>query len=113
MIQKNIIYLTLSILFGCIASGNLKETSGFTNFFPSLISTLAVILCIFFLAKVMVYMPMGIAYATYSAVLITVITLIGFFIYKQIPNYYTILGFCFIVIGISLIHTIGSKNFLS
>ena len=108
MNQKQALYLALSILFGCIASGNLKETYGFTKFIPSLISSVSCVLCMFFLSKVMESLSIGVVYATYSALAVTIITLIGVFIYKQIPNCYSVLGFILIVSGMILIHTIGS-----
>ena len=48
------------------------------------------------------YIPVGIAYATWSALGTAAITIIGAFKYNQIPNIPTIIGLIFIILQICI-----------
>ena len=50
-------------------------------------------------------LPIGITYATWSAVGIVALSLVGIFKYKEIPNIPTITGLTMIVIGVIIVNT--------
>ncbi|WP_411812770.1 SMR family transporter [Chryseobacterium scophthalmum] len=57
----------------------------------------------------MQHLPIGIAYAIWSAVGIVLISLVGYFVYKQTLDLPAILGIALIIIGVVIIN-IFSKS---
>ena len=104
------IFLALAILFGITANSYLKMTDGFTKLMPSVFCSVLIVLCIFFLAKAMMSIPVGFTYATYGGLTITAVTIFGILKYKQVPNIYGIIGIALIVIGVVLVNYLGKTN---
>ena len=104
------LYLLLAIIFGISSNGFLKTTNGFTNLLPTTMCIVTIILCIFFLAKAMMIIPVGFTYATYGGLTITAVTLFGIFKYNQTPNLYGIIGIALIIIGVTLVNFLGKTN---
>lgn len=104
------IYLILAIMFGIIANGFLKTTDGFTNIFQTILCVISIVICLFFLAKTMLTIPVGFAYATYGGLTITAVTIFGFYKYNQTPNIYAIIGISFIIIGVVMLNLLGKTN---
>ena len=104
------LYLLLAVIFGITSNGYLKTTNGFTNLIPTILCILTIIICIFFLAKAMMVIPVGFTYATYGGLTITAVTLFGVFKYNQIPNLYGFIGITLIIIGVVLVNHLGKTN---
>ena len=104
------IYLLLAVIFGITSNGYLKTTNGFTNLVPTIMCIVTIVLCIFFLGKAMMTIPVGFTYATYGGLTITAVTLFGVFKYNQIPNLYGIIGIILIIIGVVLLNTLGKTT---
>ena len=104
------LYLLLAVIFGITSNGYLKTTNGFTNLVPTILCILTIIICIFFLAKAMMVIPVGFTYATYGGLTITAVTLFGVFKYNQIPNLYGVIGITLIIIGVILVNYLGKTN---
>ena len=104
------IYLLLAVIFGITSNGFLKTTNGFTNLVPTIMCILTIVICIFFLAKAMMIIPVGFTYATYGGLTITAVTLFGVFKYNQIPNLYGIIGIVLIIVGVILLNTLGKTT---
>ena len=98
------VFLLIAIILEITATGSLKATNGFSNFFPSLISVLAISGCMYLMSHVMKIVPVGITYATWSGLGIVAITIIGIIKYKQVPNLATIFGLSLIVIGVAIVN---------
>jgi len=98
------IFLVLAIAFEVLATSFLKDTNGFTNFFPSLIVIIALCVCLFLMSHTMKFIPVGIVYATWAGLGIVAITIIAIFKYQQIPNIPTIIGLFLIVAGVTVVH---------
>ena len=98
------IFLALGIAFELISNSFLKDTNGFTNFYPSLIVVTSLCICVYLLAHTMKLIPVGIVYATWAGLGIVAIKIIAVIKYKQIPNKPTIIGLSFIVIGVVIVH---------
>ena len=98
------LYLVLAVIFGITSNGFLKTTNGFTNLVPTILCILTIIICIFFLAKAMMIIPVGFTYATYGALTITAVTLFGIFKYNQTPNLYGTIGLILIIAGVVLLN---------
>ncbi len=101
------LFLILAIIFGISANGYLKTTEGFTKLLPTFFCAISIILCIFFLAKAMLVIPVAYVYATYGALTITAVTIFGIVKYNQTPNLYGIIGLFLIVVGVTLLNLFG------
>ena len=104
------IYLLLAVILGITSNGYLKTTNGFTNLVPTIMCIVTIVLCIFFLAKAMMIIPVGFTYATYGGLTITAVTIFGILKYNQIPNMYGIIGICLIIIGVMLVNFLGKTS---
>tara|TARA_B100001057_G_scaffold138188_1_gene137836 strand:- start:1062 stop:1397 length:336 start_codon:yes stop_codon:yes gene_type:complete len=104
------IYLLLAVIFGITSNGFLKTTNGFTNLVPTIMCIATIIICIFFLAKAMMIIPVGFTYATYGGLTITAVTLFGIFKYNQTPNIFGVIGITLIIVGVILVNYLGKIN---
>ena len=104
------VYLLLAVVLGITSNGFLKTTNGFTNIGPTIMCMITIILCIFFLAKAMMIIPVGFTYATYGGLTITAVTLLGVIKYGQTPNAYGLAGIVLIIIGVILVNLLGKTN---
>ena len=104
------IYLLLAVIFGITSNGFLKTTNGFTNVVPTVMCILTIVICIFFLAKAMMIIPVGFTYATYGGLTITAVTLFGIFKYNQTPNIFGVIGITLIIVGVILVNYLGKTN---
>ena len=104
------IFLVLAIAFEVLSTSFLKDTNGFTNFYPSLIVVTSLCICVYLLAHTMKLIPVGIVYATWAGLGIVGITIIAVIKYKQIPNIPTIIGLGLIVIGVIIVNLMNDIN---
>ena len=104
------ILLALAIIFELLSTSFLKDTNGFTEFYPSLIVISALCICIYLMSHSMKFIPVGIVYATWAGLGIVGITVIAIIKYKQIPNIPTIIGLSFIVIGVTIVHLMNDMD---
>ena len=100
----------LAVIFGITSNGFLKTTNGFTNLVPTIMCIITIVICIFFLAKAMMIIPVGFTYATYGGLTITAVTLFGIFKYNQTPNIFGIIGITLIIAGVILVNYLGKAN---
>ncbi len=104
------IFLVLGVVFGIASNSYLKMTGGFTKLVPSIYCSVLIVLCILFLAKAMMTIPVGFTYATYGGLTITAVTIFGIVKYNQIPNIYGIIGITLIVVGVLVVNLLGKTN---
>ena len=104
------IFLVLAIILGIASNSYLKTTAGFSKLAPSIYCSVLIILCILCLAKAMLTIPVGFAYATYGGLTITAVTIFGIVKYNQMPNLYGIIGISLIVIGVLIVNLLGKAN---
>ena len=71
------ILLILAIAFEVLSTSFLKDTNGFTNFYPSLIVIVALCVCLYLMSHSMKFIPVGIVYATWAGLGIVAISVIG------------------------------------
>ena len=81
------ILLILAIGFEVLSTSFLKDTNGFTNFYPSLLVIIALCICLYLMSHSMKFIPVGIVYATWAGLGIVAIAIIGVIKYKQIPKH--------------------------
>ena len=104
------LFLAGAIVLGNASNGFLKSTEGFTKLAPTLFSICTIILCIFFLSKAMIVIPVSFSYATYGGLTITAVTILSAFKYNQVPNTYSIIGISLIIIGVVMVNYFGKIN---
>jgi small multidrug resistance pump len=100
------IYLLLvsAVVFEVIGTSALKASDGFTRLGPSLLTACAYALAFYLLSLTLRAMPVGIAYALWSALGVVLITLIGWIYYRQVLDGPAILGLAMIVAGVVVIN---------
>ena len=106
--------ITYAFMFAAVALGTAsnifaKEAEGFTKLFPSLLSALTIVLCMYCLSQVMKTISAGYTYATFAGLCIIATTVIGILRFNQWPNFYAFIGLIFIIIGVILVNLLG-KN---
>ena len=106
--------ITYAFMFAAVALGTAsnifaKEAEGFTRLFPSLLSALTIVLCMYCLSQVMKTISAGYTYATFAGLCIIATTILGIMRFNQWPNFYAFIGLIFIIIGVILVNLLG-KN---
>ena len=107
--MKNFFFLGIAIIFEIIATSALKKSEQFTQLIPSIVTIVGYFAAFYFLSFAIRTIPVGIAYAIWSAVGIVLISLVGYFVYKQTLDLPAILGIALIIIGVVIIN-IFSKS---
>ncbi|MCW3161140.1 DMT family transporter [Chryseobacterium oryctis] len=107
---RSYLFLALAIVFEIIATTFLKKSEQFTKFFPSILTILGYVVSFYCLSIALRQIPIGIAYAIWSGVGIVSITIIGVFVFKQIPDWPAIIGISLIVIGVIVINLFSKMS---
>ena len=103
------LFLTLAVFLGVTSNSFAKSAEGFTLIVPSIITSVTIILCMYALSMVMKIIPMGITYASFAGLAIIATVVVGVIKYNQIPNFYTIIGLSFIIIGVLMVNLLGNS----
>ena len=103
------IFLIVAVALGTASNIFAKEAEGFTKLFPSLLSALTIVLCMYCLSQVMKTISAGYTYATFAGLCIIATTILGILRFNQWPNFYAFIGLIFIIIGVVLVNLLG-KN---
>jgi len=104
------LFLAIAISCGIAANSFAKISDGFSKLTPSIACILLMCVTMFSLAKGMSAIPVGFAYATYSAITVTAILLFGIIKYNQIPNIWGVIGIILIVAGVLIVNLLGKAN---
>jgi len=102
--------LALGITTGIAANSFAKISDGFSKLTPTIACLLLMTVTMFSLSKAMSVIPVGFAYATYSAITVASILLFGIIKYNQIPNTYALVGIFFIIMGVLIVNLLGKVN---
>jgi len=102
--MKSWVFLFLAIIGEIIGTSTLKASEGFTHPISSIICVVSFLIALFFLSLTLKTIPMGIAYAVWSGVGIVLISLIGFFVFKQSLDIPGFIGIALILIGVLVMH---------
>jgi small multidrug resistance pump len=101
------LFLILAIFLGVTSNTFAKSAEGFTLLFPSIITAVTIVSCMYALSMVMKTLPMGITYASFAGLAIIATVMVGVIKYNQVPNLYTIIGLCFIIVGVLMVNLLG------
>ena len=102
-------FLILAVILGVTSNSFAKSAEGFTLLFPSIITGITIVACMYALSMVMKNIPMGITYASFAGLTIIVTVIVGVIRFNQVPNLYSIIGLVFIIIGVLMVNLLGKS----
>ena len=97
-------------MFETSATTLLKFSDGFTKLLPTLASIMLYILSFYCLSTCLKTVPIGIAYAIWSALGIVLITVVGIVAFKQTPDWAAIIGLLLIILGVGVINLFSKMS---
>ena len=108
--MKNYLFLAAAIICETIGTSFLKRTEQFTKPWPTLIFVLAMALSFYLLSFALRGIPVGIAYAIWSAVGIVLISFVGFLVYNEKLDVPAMIGIGCIILGVVIINVFSKSN---
>ena len=102
--MKTALILFFAVLSEVIATTSLKFSEGFTKLVPSIIVVVGYGLSFYLLSMTLKVMPIGIAYALWSGIGITLTVLLGKVIWNESLDWARVTGITLIIIGILVIN---------
>jgi small multidrug resistance pump len=99
-----LVYLAIAIVAEVIGTTALKAADGFRVLGPSLVVVAAYGVSFYFLSLALRTIPIGLAYAIWSGIGIVLISLAGWFVYRQSLDGAAIVGMALIVAGVVVIN---------
>ena len=103
------LFLALAVLLGVTSNSFAKSAEGFTLLFPSIITGITIVMCMYALSMVMKNIPMGITYASFAGLTIISTVIVGVFRFNQTPNLYSLIGLALIIAGVLMVNLLGDK----
>lgn len=103
------LYLAIAIIAEVAATSALKASEEFSNLIPSVIVVVGYGVAFYFMTLVLRVIPVGITYAVWSGLGIVLVTIVGIFLYKQIPDIPAIIGMGLIVLGVIVINVFSKS----
>ena len=103
------LFLGIAVFLGVTSNSFAKSAEGFTLFFPSLITAITIVLCMYALSLVMKSIPMGITYASFAGLTIIATVVVGVIRFNQVPNFYSFIGLVLIIIGVLMVNLLGNN----
>ena len=103
------LFLGVAVLLGVTSNSFAKSAEGFTLLIPSMITAITIVLCMYALSMVMKNIPMGITYASFAGLTIIATVVVGIFRFNQVPNFYSIIGLAFIIVGVLMVNLLGNN----
>ena len=102
-------YLFIAIVSEVVATSALKAADGFTKLTPSIIVVVGYASAFFFLSIIVRTMPLGIAYAIWSGVGVSLVTIAGWIIYGQKLDLAAMIGIGLIVAGVVVLNAFSKS----
>ena len=103
------LFLALAVFLGVTSNSFAKSAEGFTLLFPSIITGITIVACMYALSMVMKNIPMGITYASFAGLTIIATVIVGVIRFNQMPNLYSLIGLVLIIAGVLMVNLLG-KN---
>ena len=102
------LYLAIAIIAEVTATTALKASEEFTRITPSVVVILGYGVAFYFMTLVLRVIPIGITYAIWSGLGIVLVTIVGFFFYKQTLDIPAIIGIILITSGVIVINVFSN-----
>ena len=104
------LHLFIAILGELLGTNLLKFSDGFTKPIPTVSALLSYGVCFYFLSLAMRKIPLGVTYATWSAVGLVLTSFISVMIFKETLNVYSNIGLILIIIGVVMVNLLGNAG---
>ena len=108
-LANSYLFLGIAVFLGVTSNSFAKSADGFTLLFPSTITAITIVLCMYALSLVMKNIPMGITYASFAGLTIIATVVVGVIRFNQVPNFYSLIGLVLIVIGVLMVNLLGNN----
>jgi len=108
-ITTSYLFLVLAVFLGVTSNSFAKSAEGFTLLFPSIITAITIVSCMYALSMVMKTIPLGITYASFAGLTIIATVAVGVVRFNQIPNFYSMVGLILIITGVLMVNLLGNK----
>ena len=102
--MKAYLFLFMAIVAEIIATSTLKASEQFTRLWPSVVVTIGYAVSFYCLSQALRVLPVGIAYAIWSAAGIVLVSLVAFLVYRQHLDMPAVLGMGLIIAGVVVIN---------
>ena len=103
------LYLAMAIVAEVVGTSALKASHGFTRICPGIVAVAAYGASLYLLSIVLKTIPVGVAYAIWSGVGISLIVVLGAVLFDQVPDIPAVAGILLIMTGVAVIN-VFSKN---
>ena len=103
------LFLALAVFLGVTSNSFAKSADGFTLLIPSVVTAITIVLCMYALSMVMKNIPMGITYASFAGLTIISTVVVGVIRFNQMPNLYSMIGLCLIIVGVLMVNLLGNN----
>ena len=108
-LASSYLFLGVAVFLGVTSNSFAKSAEGFTLLFPSVITAITIVLCMYALSLVMKNIPMGITYASFAGLTIIATVVVGVIRFNQIPNLFSLIGLVFIIVGVLMVNLLGNN----
>lgn len=108
--MNNYLYLTLAIIAETMATTALKMSEQFTRPLPSVVVVIGYAAAFYLLSLSLRTIPIGVAYAVWSAVGIVLVTVAGMVMFKQVPDLPAVIGLLLIIAGVVTINVFSRMS---
>ena len=102
-------FLGIAVFLGVTSNSFAKSAEGFTLLFPSIITAITIVLCMYALSIVMKNIPMGITYASFAGLTIIATVIVGIVRFNQVHNLYSLIGLALIIVGVLMVNLLGNN----
>ena len=102
-------FLAIAVILGVTSNSFAKSAEGFTLLFPSIVTGITIVACMYALSLVMKNIPMGITYASFAGLTIIATVIVGVIRFNQVPNLYSLIGLVLIIIGVLMVNLLGNN----
>jgi len=104
------LYLAIAITAEIIATTALKASESFSRLMPSAITVVGYAIAFYCLALALRTIPVGIAYAIWSAAGIVAISIIGYLVFRQNLDIPALIGIAMIVAGVVILNVFSRSS---
>ena len=108
--MNNYLYLALAIIAETMATTALKMSEQFTRPLPSVVVVIGYAAAFYRLSLSLRTIPIGVAYAVWSAVGIVLVTVAGMVMFKQVPDLPAVIGLLLIIAGVVTINVFSRMS---
>jgi len=96
--------LVAAIVFEVLGTSAMQAAQHFTRTVPTLTMVVCYAIAFYFLSWTLRYVPVGIAYAIWSGLGIVLISLVGWFMFRQALDTPALIGLALIIAGVLVIN---------